>query len=143
MRRWPENRKWDGGDVTGTIRVEAEIPGRCPKNSPGWEVLRFDVPAREAYLKSLAIAERLAQAEPDRADYQRDLAVSHWRLGTEDDPAAEGHLRRALGVLMSMKETGRLDPVDEPHIEQLRELLRQRGFAGPLSAEGLAGRSLG
>ncbi len=33
--------------------------------------------AREAYLKSLAIRERLAQAEPDRADYQRDLSVSY------------------------------------------------------------------
>ena len=33
--------------------------------------------AREAYLKSLAIAERLAASEPDRADYQRDLSVSY------------------------------------------------------------------
>ena len=44
--------------------------------------------AREAYLKSLAIAEWLAQAEPDRADYQRDLSVSYNRMGD---------LYRALG----------------------------------------------
>src|SRR2546421_7072425 len=37
--------------------------------------------ARQAYLKSLAIRERLAQAEPDRADYQRDLSVSYERMG--------------------------------------------------------------
>jgi hypothetical protein len=43
--------------------------------------------AREAYQKSLDIAERLAQAEPDRADYQRDLVVSLWKVGTSDDPA--------------------------------------------------------
>lgn len=85
--------------------------------------------ARRLYLKSLAIAERLAQAEPERADYQRDLVVSYWRLGTEDEPAAERHLRRALGILMSLKESGRLDPVDEPWIPRLREFLRQRGFS--------------
>jgi tetratricopeptide (TPR) repeat protein len=44
--------------------------------------------ARDAYLKDLAIAERLAQAEPDRADYQRDLSVSYERMGD---------LYRALG----------------------------------------------
>src|ERR1700674_6116678 len=37
--------------------------------------------ARQAFQKSLAIAERLAQAEPDRADYQRDLIVSYNKMG--------------------------------------------------------------
>ena len=31
--------------------------------------------ARDAFSQSLAIAQRLALAEPDRADYQRDLSV--------------------------------------------------------------------
>jgi tetratricopeptide (TPR) repeat protein len=44
--------------------------------------------ARDAYAKALAIAERLAKAEPDRADYQRDLSVSYERMGD---------LYRALG----------------------------------------------
>ena len=39
-------------------------------------------------LKSLAIGERLAAAEPDRADYQRDLSVSYEQMGD---------LYRALG----------------------------------------------
>jgi tetratricopeptide (TPR) repeat protein len=33
------------------------------------------------YQQSLTIRERLAQAEPDRADYQRDLSISHNKLG--------------------------------------------------------------
>ncbi|MCA8962198.1 MAG: tetratricopeptide repeat protein, partial [Planctomycetes bacterium] len=37
--------------------------------------------ARRAFEEALAIAQRLADAEPDRADYQRDLSVSHERMG--------------------------------------------------------------
>ena len=44
--------------------------------------------AREFFEKSLGIIERLAQAEPGRADYQRDLSVSYNKLGD---------LMRALG----------------------------------------------
>jgi hypothetical protein len=31
--------------------------------------------------------------------------------------------------LTSLKESGRLDPVDEPYLDQLRELLQARGAA--------------
>ncbi len=78
--------------------------------------------------ESLAIRERLAQAEPDRTDYQRDLVVSHGRLGLMEDETGEPHLRQALAILVSLKQAGRLSPVDEPYIDQLRKLLRQRGF---------------
>ena len=37
---------WEGGEATGPIRVEAEIPEPCPENFPRWEILRFDFPAR-------------------------------------------------------------------------------------------------
>ena len=37
--------------------------------------------ARDFFLKALDIAQRLAQAEPQRADYQRDLSISYERLG--------------------------------------------------------------
>ena len=37
--------------------------------------------ARQYYQRSLEIRERLAQAEPDRADYQRDLSVSYKNMG--------------------------------------------------------------
>ena len=43
------------------------------------------------YERDLAIAQRLALTEPDRADYQRDLSVSFERMGDlhldEDQPA--------------------------------------------------------
>ena len=37
--------------------------------------------ARDAFLKSLAIRERLASNEPDRSDFQRYLSVSVDRMG--------------------------------------------------------------
>ena len=37
--------------------------------------------ARDAFSQALAISQRLALAEPDRTDYQRDLAVSFQRMG--------------------------------------------------------------
>jgi hypothetical protein len=73
--------------------------------------------ARRSYLQSLAIRERLARAEPDRAGYQRALWVSLWRVGM---------LERALDILESLHETGRMQPGDEPFLEQLREAVRGR-----------------
>lgn len=85
--------------------------------------------ASAAYREATAIAERLAQAEPDRADYQRDLVVSLVKVGTWDDPAAGCHLQRAWNVLLSMQSGGRLAPVDEAMIPALRKLLDDRGVA--------------
>jgi hypothetical protein len=63
--------------------------------------------ARKFYLKDLAIAERLAAAEPDRADYQRDLIVSLVRQAQmADGPAAREHLQRALGILEELQSGG-------------------------------------
>jgi hypothetical protein len=84
--------------------------------------------ALRRYGELLERHERLAQAEPDRADYQRDLAVSHVRLGMMEDETSESHLKQALAILMSLKQAGRLDPVDEPYIDQLRQTLRERGI---------------
>ena len=50
--------------------------------------------ALKAYRTSLAIAERLAQADPGNAGWQRDLSVSHNRLG--DVLVAQGNLTEAL-----------------------------------------------
>ena len=83
--------------------------------------------AREAYLKSLAIRERLAEAEPDRADYQRDLVVSLTKLAVVDDVQAGEHLHRALGIARTMKESGRLDPVDERMIPAIEQMIEQLG----------------
>jgi tetratricopeptide (TPR) repeat protein len=54
--------------------------------------------------ESLAIAERLAQAEPDRADYQCDLSVSYVKMGDlyralgQEDSAREAYLK-SLAIL--------------------------------------------
>ncbi len=58
---------------------------------------------------------------------RRDLVASLWRLGLMEHPGAESHLRQALTILLALKQTERLNPVDEPYIGQLQELLRQRG----------------
>ena len=50
--------------------------------------------ARSAFERSLAIAERLAQADPGNAGRQRDLSVSHNRIG--DVQQVQGDLAAAL-----------------------------------------------
>jgi hypothetical protein len=81
-------------------------------------------PAREFYLKDLAIAERLAGAEPDRADYQRDLVVSLVRQAqTTDGPTARECLQRALGIIETLQAEGRLAPADAGMLPALRQML--------------------
>jgi tetratricopeptide (TPR) repeat protein len=79
--------------------------------------------AREAYQSALGIAERLAQAEPERADYQRDLAISLWRVGEAENPADIKFLKRALAILESLKDDGRLATADEWMIPELKRLI--------------------
>ncbi|MCK6396489.1 tetratricopeptide repeat protein, partial [Zoogloea sp.] len=50
--------------------------------------------ARRYYEDSLAIRQRLVQAEPGRADYQRDLSVSYERLGDLLGALGEGEAAR-------------------------------------------------
>jgi tetratricopeptide (TPR) repeat protein len=64
----------------------------------------------------LAIAERLAQAEPDRADYQRDLSVSYERVGDlyralgQGDSAREAYLKSlAIAERLAQAEPDRAD----------------------------------
>jgi len=58
-----------------------------------------DENARTAFQKCLDIRERLAQAEPDRADYQGLLAISLARMGTVSDGAdARQWLQRAVQI---------------------------------------------
>lgn len=76
---------------------------------------------QEAYLESLEIAERLVEAEPERADYQRDLVISLMR--TAEGPEDRERLQRALSILEALRSEGRLAPVDEPMLAELRRLL--------------------
>ena len=80
-------------------------------------------PARQMYLKDLDIAERLAKAEPGRADLQIDLASSLVKAGLAADPPSAAPLQRALSLLETLERQGRLAPADQPKIAALRELL--------------------
>ncbi len=80
------------------------------------------------YAKDLEIAERLAAEEPDRADYQRDLAISLLTVGREEGPSAGEALRPAHSILLTLRESGRLDPVDEPMIAAVEKRLSERGL---------------
>jgi tetratricopeptide (TPR) repeat protein len=79
--------------------------------------------ARDAYQSSLSIAQRLAEAEPERADYQVDLAISLMRVGAMKEAGGRPELERALSILERLQSEGRLAPVDQPKIEDLRSML--------------------
>ena len=70
--------------------------------------------ARRSYASSLEIAEQLVRCEePDRADYQRDLAVSYYKISTLGGDHAVSNVKRALDILLQMKQKGTLQPADE------------------------------
>lgn len=79
--------------------------------------------AREAYGKSLPIRERLAQAEPDRADYQRDLIVSCVKLSKSEPADARQHFSRALAIARSLQNSGRLAAADGWMLDDLARRL--------------------
>jgi tetratricopeptide (TPR) repeat protein len=66
--------------------------------------------ARTYFQESLAIAARLAQADPNRADLQRDLAVVYDNLGdlardlNQIEPA-QGYLQISLAILERLATT--------------------------------------
>lgn len=70
--------------------------------------------ARKAYEQSLAIAERLAKADPSNSEWQRDLSVSYFKLG--DILAQQNEREKALayftkGHAISERLT-KLDPIN-------------------------------
>lgn len=91
--------------------------------------LGFTGRARMRYQQLLAIAERLAAAEPDRADYQRDLIVSHVKLAetAADTPAgratAAQHYRAALAIAQTLAGGDRLAPTDRWMVAELEKRL--------------------
>ncbi len=73
--------------------------------------------AREA----AKILERRTKAEPDRADYQRDLVVSLIRVGRRED------LDRALTILDPLRERGALTAQQQEWPELIRQMLDDLG----------------
>ena len=61
--------------------------------------------ARKAFQQALNIAQKLADAEPDRADYQRDLSVSHERMGDLFSALGQGdNARKAFQQALNIRE---------------------------------------
>ena len=83
--------------------------------------------ASDYIAKALAIAQRLAQAEPQRADYQRDLIVSLVRIAQTDPAHAVEHLRRALDLARVLKTRGLLVEGLDEMIAGLQAMLAQAG----------------
>ena len=81
LNRQPEERERDRGVLLGGIGNVHKAQG----NLTG---------ALASYRASLAIAQRLAEADPGNAQWQRDLSVSHNKIG--DVQQAQGNLNDAL-----------------------------------------------
>ena len=53
-------------------------------------------PAGERYIQALQLSEQLADGEPNRADYQRDLSVSYNKMGDLLSDLGEGAQAKSL-----------------------------------------------
>ena len=77
--------------------------------------------ARQAFAKALAIRERLAKAEPDRADYQRDLSVSYNKMGDLFSALGQGEdARQAFVKALAIAE--RLAKAEPDRADYQRDL---------------------
>ena len=82
--------------------------------------------ALKAYEQDLAIAERLAAADPSNAGWQRDLYVSHWRLAETAEQRGQpeealGHWGPAYKVLQGITDRGlHVTPEDRAFLKELR-----------------------
>jgi hypothetical protein len=72
-----------------------------------------------SYRSALAIAERLAQADPGNAGWQRDLIVSYVRLSSVT--GEKGYAQRALDVALRMDQRGVLAPADAWMLDDLKQ----------------------
>ena len=57
------------------------FPGLCRECGDAFRALGMGREVAQYYQSAMEASERLAAAEPDRADYQRDLSVSYERMG--------------------------------------------------------------
>ena len=79
--------------------------------------------ARDYFEKSLTIRQRLVQAEPDRADYQQDLALSLVRIATIEGSGGRHRLEQARTILGTLRERGARLPGLEAQIQGLDDML--------------------
>jgi tetratricopeptide (TPR) repeat protein len=90
--------------------------------------------ALDAFKASLAIAERLANADPGNAGWQRDLSVSHDRIG--DVLVAQGNLPAALDAFKaSLAIRDRLAKADPNNAGWQRDLAISNERVGDMHAK--------
>ncbi|MEO8630904.1 MAG: hypothetical protein ABI612_22825, partial [Betaproteobacteria bacterium] len=83
------------------------------------QVTQRNLPAAlESYRASMRIRERLAQADPGNAGWQRDLIISFVKLS--EVTGEKSYASRALQVALDMQQRAILAPRDEWMIEDLK-----------------------
>jgi hypothetical protein len=98
--RDPENTGWQRDLSVSHIKIADVLVAQG--DGPG---------ALTAYRRSLGIREGLAARDPENAEWQVDLAVSLSRVGTSATESVgdrRGYLLRGLGILVRLREQGRL-----------------------------------
>ena len=88
--------------------------------------------ALDSYRASMAIRERLAEADAGNAGWQRDLIVSNVKLAqiAQEKASVEvatNHYVEALRIAEMLEEQGRLAPADAWMVEELRRLIAELG----------------
>ena len=88
--------------------------------------------ARAQFAKGLAIAERLAAADPGHAGWQRDLSVSHAKLGALAEAAGDreqaiDRFRAAEAVLVALLDRVGQHPQFTRDLAQVRRDLERLG----------------
>ena len=84
---------------------------------------------RARYEQSLQIRERLSAANPSSAEAQRDLLVSHMKLGRF--PGGDSHWSKALEIALKLQSQGRLAPRDAGIVDALQEWVASNGKTEP------------
>jgi tetratricopeptide (TPR) repeat protein len=117
------------GDDPDTLRSRAAFHTSRGDLALGYEDLRG---ARSHYQQALAIAQRLAQADPSNTQWQRDLAVSHSRLG--DLAVQTGNLQAAHEAYQQdLAIAQRLAQADPSNTEWQRDLSVSHNKLGDLA----------
>ena len=97
-------------------------------NKIGDVLVQGNLPAAlTSYQAWLDIRERLAEADPGNAGWQRDLIVSLSQVAAISPDQTRPCLRRALEIARDLHASGRLPPTDHQMIEILERRLKALG----------------
>ena len=109
------------GGAGGLFRSRIRLRGCRRRGSPGPPGAGFHGSGAVALRALLDRQERLAQAEPDRADYQRDLSVSYNKMGDLYRDLGQGEqARQAYGKSLAIAE--RLAQAEPDRADYQRDL---------------------